>query len=137
MRESGFWNYLKPKLEEIKRSWWQRIESPVTSGIPDLHSIIEGEIFWFELKYLSKWEEGLGTSPIQRNWQKRWCDLGGRAFTLARIGLDIVLIPGHLMDASSGDNVWKSRSCYTSRVGGGAHQFNPHDFRRALFEGCK
>jgi hypothetical protein len=140
MSESSLvWNYLKPKLEEVKRSIWVRIESPITSGIPDLHAnLADGKIFWIELKYKKKWEAGLGTSAIQRNWMRRWIEHGGNAFLLARIGDDIVLVPGNLLDNSDCEETWRTRAAYHGVVGGrNALSFDAHAMCRIMLTGCK
>ena len=137
MRESGFWNYLKPKLADLPRSKWERIESPTSSGIPDVSGIYESKSLWIELKYLLKWEAGLGTSAIQRNWMRKWCNLGGNAFLLARIVDVVVLVPGHDLDNSAGDNIWRDRAIYQATIGSRREPFDVHQLGRALLEACR
>lgn len=126
MRESGFWNYLKPKV--IGR--WQRIESPISSGFPDCMCLIDGVTLGVELKNKDCWCAGLGTSSIQRNWHKNWNEEGGLSFLLARINKDIILVGGWNLDNESGEKHWRSKAILEARVG----DFDPVKLNQVMLE---
>ena len=59
-RESRLWNKLKTNLTNM---YFTRIESSTINGVPDIHAVGEGFVFWIELKSddtdfpkLNKWQ---------------------------------------------------------------------------------
>ena len=59
-RESRLWNKLKTNLTNM---YFTRIESSTINGVPDVHAVGEGFVFWIELKSddtdfpkLNKWQ---------------------------------------------------------------------------------
>lgn len=126
MRESGFWNYLKPKV--IGR--WIRVESPISSGYPDCTCLIDGCTLFVELKYKTAWESGLGSSGIQRNWHKNWNEEGGLSFLLARVNKDILLVGGWMLDDESGEKHWRDKALYQTTVG----SFDPEKLNEIMLE---
>lgn len=77
----------------------QRVENTATVGTPDVNYCLAGTEGWVELK---AWERvrftGRFTVPKLRPEQAAWlaarCAAGGRAYLLARINRDVVLIDG-------------------------------------------
>jgi hypothetical protein len=80
----------------------QRVENTATVGTPDLNYCVAGTEGWLELK---AWERvrftGRFTVPKLRPEQAAWlaarCAAGGRAYLLARINKDVVLIDGRFV----------------------------------------
>lgn len=131
--ESDFWNYLKPKLQE--HGYFERIESPISSGVPDVLFQVEGTNGWVELKYKMQWEQGLGTTAIQRDWLKKWIERGGNAFLLARIGNIVLLVPGNRLNRSSDPDYWGTAAIYESVVGSRHEPFDANQVCRYLSMG--
>ena len=77
-RESLLWQKVKKGLNKC---FLTRIESSTINGIPDIHGVSNGKIFWVELKSdehnypkLNKW---------QIVWINRYVKAGGNVFILA------------------------------------------------------
>lgn len=101
-RESKFWTQtVKPRLAGHS----ERIESPIGSGIPDVVNITKSVVNWIELKDKPTWEEGLGTTRIQRYWLRRWHDQGGHAYLLARCGKEMFFICASLIEIMPGQTL--------------------------------
>lgn len=73
MNESQLWDFLRPKLQSIKRCHYSRIESGETSpGFPDLDVCIEGIGGYIEMKHINGREN---RKNLLRPSQYRWiCD---------------------------------------------------------------
>ena len=74
-RESLLWNRVKKNLTDC---FLTRIESSTINGIPDIHCVANGKIFWIELKSdnisypaLNKW---------QIVWINKYIKAGGSVF---------------------------------------------------------
>lgn len=113
MKESSFWTYIKDKLI----GHWTRIESPISPGIPDCLAMHKKMEFWVELKYLTRFEEGLGTSKVQRLWHQLYHERGGTSFLLARVGKLILLVHGDKLSDAKGDNFWLANAAMVMTVG--------------------
>jgi hypothetical protein len=107
-RESKFWTErVKPKLTGHS----ERIESPIASGIPDVVNIAKTRVNWIELKDKPTWEEGLGTTRIQRYWLTRWYAEGGNAFLLARCGKEMFFVSAEHLQIMPGQTLEDFRMC--------------------------
>lgn len=80
------WEAIRPVLRGTDPV---RIESPITSGIPDVNCTLA----WVELKYKSGWPKRATTplrvdhfTPEQRAWLTRRCRAGGSAYLLLKVG---------------------------------------------------
>lgn len=104
-------------MKEKVTGHWTRIESPISPGVPDCLVMHRGMEFWVELKYLTKFEEGLGTSKLQRLWHELYHQRGGTSFLLARVGKLILLVHGDRLTADKGDNYWLSTAAKIMTVG--------------------
>lgn len=105
--EGEFWRN-KLKTNVIGR--WVRIESNTIDGIPDCIALVNGVTSWVELKSKPQLEEGLGTTPLQRHFLKRWCADGGRAFLLAKVGESVFFIWGEDVEKKLTLEQWRSRA---------------------------
>lgn len=85
MSEAAMWESLRPVIKILDPV---RIESPMSSGVPDVN-YIQG---WVELKYAKRWPPRGGPLRIdhftheQRNWLTRRRLAGGRAWLLLKVG---------------------------------------------------
>ena len=77
MKESRLW---KKVQKGLPKCFLTRVESSTINGIPDVHAVAKGKIFWIELKSdeanypkLNKW---------QIVWINRYIKSGGRVFIL-------------------------------------------------------
>jgi len=77
-RESKLWKRIKDL--NIK-GYFFRIESKTINGIPDVFCVVNGKVFWLELK--SNDLKNYGISKWQINWHLKYQKHGGRAFFLA------------------------------------------------------
>jgi hypothetical protein len=60
-KESKLWNELK----NLNKNWhFTRVESSTINGIPDVHCVVNKQIFWLELK--ANTHKNLGMSKWQR-----------------------------------------------------------------------
>lgn len=76
-RESLLWQKVKKNFDKC---FLTRIESSTINGIPDIHGVVNGKVFWIELKSdeanypkLNKW---------QIVWINRYIKAGGVVFIL-------------------------------------------------------
>ena len=76
-RESRLWQKVKKNFDKC---FLTRIESSTINGIPDVHGVVNGKVFWIELKSdeanypkLNKW---------QIVWINRYIKAGGVVFIL-------------------------------------------------------
>ncbi len=77
--ESKFYQEIKKALPNVH---FQRIETNVGLGVPDLNGCIDGIEFWLELKVRSG--TALGLSKFQKSWIIRRGKAGGRVFILQK-----------------------------------------------------
>lgn len=99
MTESNFWgrvcDHLKPYGE------LERIENLVGSGTPDVNYCLRGREGWIELKWLPRWPKRESTivrfpklKLTQVLWLERRRRAEGRAFLLAQVERDVLLLDG-------------------------------------------
>ena len=75
-KESTFSRWVVKVLREA--GWFvQRIESPVSPGLPDILAIREGYLVWIELKVHPN-----TLSPAQKSWHETFLKMGGNVETL-------------------------------------------------------
>jgi hypothetical protein len=78
-KESKLWNELK----DLNKNWhFTRVESSTINGIPDVHCVVNKQIFWLELK--ANTHKNLGMSKWQINWHIKYQKAGGKVFILNR-----------------------------------------------------
>ena len=78
-KESKLWNELK----NLNKNWhFTRVESGTINGIPDVHCVVNKQIFWLELK--ANTHKNLGISKWQINWHIKYQKAGGKVFILNR-----------------------------------------------------
>ena len=78
-KESKLWNELK----NLNKNWhFTRVESGTINGIPDVHCVVNKQIFWLELK--ANTHKNLGMSKWQINWHIKYQKAGGKVFILNR-----------------------------------------------------
>jgi len=78
-RESLLWHKVKKALSE---SFLTRIESSTINGIPDVHCVVNRQVFWLELK--ANTSKNCGLSKYQINWHIKYLKAGGAAYILNR-----------------------------------------------------
>jgi hypothetical protein len=85
MSEAAMWEAIRPVLKQLDP---ERIESHMTSGIPDVN-YTQG---WIELKFAPRWPPRGGPLRVdhfttaQRAWLKKRRAAGGLAFLLLKVG---------------------------------------------------
>ena len=78
-KETKLWNQLK----DLDPTWhFTRVESSTINGIPDVHCVVDRQIFWLELK--AKDSKNCGLSKYQINWHIKYQKAGGKSFILNR-----------------------------------------------------
>ena len=78
-KETKLWHELK----NLDSKWhFTRVESSTINGIPDVHCVVDKEIFWLELK--SNTSKNCGLSKYQINWHIKYQKAGGKSFILNR-----------------------------------------------------
>jgi Holliday junction resolvase len=78
-KESKLWNELK----DLNKNWhFTRVESSTINGIPDVHCVVNKQIFWLELK--ANTHKNLSMSKWQINWHIKYQKAGGKVFILNR-----------------------------------------------------
>ena len=78
-KESKLWNELK----NLNKNWhFTRIESSTLNGIPDVHCVVNKQVFWLELK--ANASKNLNMSKWQINWHIKYQKAGGKVFILNR-----------------------------------------------------
>ena len=75
--ESKLWDLVK-KLN--KKYYFERIESPICRGVPDVHCVMDRHMFWLELK--ANDSKNWGISKWQINWHVDYQRAGGKSFIL-------------------------------------------------------
>lgn len=104
--EKQLYNYLKSLFPY---GHWQRIETPVGTGIPDVNCCINGTESWLELKIGStKHDRKTGKLMVsihmrrdQRSWLRKRDKAGGRCFVVvgvARLPIFLTIHQAMLMD---------------------------------------
>lgn len=78
-RESLLWQRIKKHIDNV---FFTRIESSTINGIPDVHCVVNKQIFWLELK--ANTHKNLGMSKWQINWHIKYQKAGGKVFILNR-----------------------------------------------------
>lgn len=99
MAETQLWEWLKPFCPQGK---YDRIESPDTApGTPDVYYRLTTNSGWIELKdarhpkaKIPFPNEKVGLHLSQKIWIREEVRLGGLVWIVARIGKDILWIPG-------------------------------------------
>ena len=82
-KESKLWNELK----NLNKNWhFTRVESSTLNGIPDVHCVVNKQVFWLELK--ANTSKNCGLSKYQINWHIKYLKAGGKAYILNRPLLD-------------------------------------------------
>ena len=107
--EQQLWDRMRSNVLHRDSVWIERIESMVSTGLPDVHAIRKGSVSWTELKCAARWTKrantpllgvAKGLSIDQRNWHLNWTNHGGGSFIV--IGIkdmdDHWCIPGALAD---------------------------------------
>ena len=78
-KESKLWNDIK----NLDKDWhFTRIESSTINGIPDVHCVVNRQVFWLELK--ANTSKNCGLSKYQINWHINYLKAGGAAYILNR-----------------------------------------------------
>ena len=78
-KESKLWQDLK----KLDKDWhFTRIESNTINGIPDVHCVVNRQVFWLELK--ANTSKNCGLSKYQINWHIKYLKAGGTAYILNR-----------------------------------------------------
>jgi len=78
-KESKLWNDIK----KLDANWhFTRVESSTINGIPDVHCVVNKQVFWLELK--ANTSKNCGLSKYQINWHIKYLKAGGRAYILNR-----------------------------------------------------
>ena len=78
-QESALWNKVKKNLTDM---FLTRIESSTINGIPDVHCVVNRQVFWLELK--ANTSKNCGLSKYQINWHIKYLKAGGAAYILNR-----------------------------------------------------
>ena len=78
--EKKIWNKLNQFQKTRERTFFTKIESPTINGIPDVHGIIDGYVFWLELK--ANEVKNCNLSKFQINWHIKHRQVGGKSFIL-------------------------------------------------------
>ena len=83
-KETRLWHELK----DLDKDWhFTRIESSTVNGIPDVHCVVNRQVFWIELK--ANTSKNCGLSKYQINWHIKYLKAGGKAFILNRPLLEL------------------------------------------------
>ncbi len=110
---SKLWKTIKREAE----SEWQRIENRLETGFPDCLVLSPyGQSALVEGKYKDCWPASkdtatdLGLRKEQVNFLKRWCRLGGKAWLLARIKDEWLLVWGTNVEYRLTRRMWYARA---------------------------
>lgn len=68
--------------KRLPKAHWQRIETLVGRGTPDLNGCLDGKEFWIENKSTSGWVVKFEDGQVA--WHERRCRAGGRTFIAVR-----------------------------------------------------
>jgi Holliday junction resolvase len=86
-KETRLWHELK----DLDKNWhFTRIESSTVNGIPDVHCVVNRQVFWIELK--ANASKNCGLSKYQINWHIKYLKAGGAAYILILFELSVVAI---------------------------------------------
>ena len=78
-KETRIWQQLK----NLDKDWhFTRVESNTVNGIPDVHCVVNKQVFWIELK--ANTSKNCGLSKYQINWHIKYLKAGGKAYILNR-----------------------------------------------------
>jgi Holliday junction resolvase len=78
-KETRLWQQLK----NLDKDWhFTRVESSTVNGIPDVHCVVNKQVFWLELK--ANTSKNCGLSKYQINWHIKYLKAGGKAYILNR-----------------------------------------------------
>ena len=69
MNERDFWNFLRPKIQAVPGLLYDRIESHMVPGIPDITYSHNGHHGWIELKVFNDKRDHF--TQVQRDWLKK------------------------------------------------------------------
>lgn len=124
MNEAALWTWLKPRLPPGK---YDRIESPISPGFPDLHyTITKHRRGVIELKatpqrsgYPFK-RERQGLRPSQLIWWDNYLGFGGHGYIIAAIAQDVAVFKAtpqliHLFNDLSIDDLRETSTWWSSR----------------------
>ena len=78
-RESKLSRLIQKNCNQIH---FTRIESSTINGIPDVHCVVNRQVFWLELK--ANTSKNCGLSKYQINWHIKYLKAGGAAYILNR-----------------------------------------------------
>jgi|1185.fasta_scaffold38548_3 hypothetical protein len=95
--EQTLWKRLASNLAQhpaCRGIRFERVETIINDGMPDVLACTLGVVTWLELKYVSAWPErertkvlgDKGLSIAERNWHLSWRNAGGSVATLIGIG---------------------------------------------------
>lgn len=111
------WQVLKRNVQ----NFWMRIEVASFAGFPDTIVLApDGMVFLVELKYLREWPKRattttkLNVSGLQKHFMEQWINRGGRAYLIARVGDDWLLLCGDQLGDFTREE-WRSRAIYHTR----------------------
>tara|TARA_Y100001973_G_C5157804_1_gene311818 strand:+ start:200 stop:592 length:393 start_codon:yes stop_codon:yes gene_type:complete len=76
-KETTLYQSLRKNISQVH---WQRIESPMTQGTPDVNGCIQAKEFWLELKIARG--NKIKFSNFQCNWAQKRITAGGKVFAL-------------------------------------------------------
>jgi hypothetical protein len=108
--EQTLWKRLASNLAQHPACKWirfERVETIINDGMPDVLACTTGVVTWLELKYVSAWPErertkvlgDKGLSIAERNWHLGWRNAGGSVATLIGIGsYEYALVDGQHSD---------------------------------------
>lgn len=68
--------------KHLPKVHWQRIETLIGRGTPDLNGCLDGKEFWIENKSTSGWAVKFEDGQVA--WHERRCRAGGRTFVAVR-----------------------------------------------------
>lgn len=103
MNEASYWRWLRSRLPPGE---FDRVESPTSPGIPDVHFILNSRRRgWIELK-ATRQKSGYpfaadrsGLRSTQILWWRRYNNRRGLGYISAAIGADVAFWPGTIADA--------------------------------------
>ena len=76
-KETTLYQSLRKHIPQVH---WQRVESPMTQGTPDVNGCIQSKEFWLELKIARA--NKINFSNFQCNWSFKRMASGGKVFSL-------------------------------------------------------
>ena len=78
-KETTLYQSLRKHIPQVH---WQRVESPMTQGTPDVNGCIQSKEFWLELKIARG--NKIKFSNFQCNWSFKRMASGGKVFSLVQ-----------------------------------------------------